>query len=191
MARRIGDNTRPVMLTADAARRVARAVQGYEHARRPSIKAARLRTAASDDGEPLRMVRVDEAWPKDTSRAVQLIYERDCDIEDDGSGSGSGSGEDTLEEVYNRLFDIPAHAIVYIGMARNGCWHVVAAGCGWGGSGSESGSESGSGDCPCVSIGGEDLTTVSGYDANATQVLAHENGCLKWISTTDCGSGSS
>jgi hypothetical protein len=34
------------------------------------------------------------------------------------------------------------------------------------------------------------LTTVEGYDAAKTQLLGHENGCLKWIDTIECDTGS-
>lgn len=184
----IPDNNRGVMITADAARRIGRAVQAFEHGRRPAIKAKPLRTAADDGTEPVRIARVPSQWAKDTELEVDLIYESDCDDEDGGSAGGSGgSGGGTLM-AWNRLFDIPAEALVYLGMALNGCWQVLAvsADCSTGSDGSGSGSG-----CDCATLGGQDLTTITGYDETTTQLLGHEYGCLRWFDTTDCGSGSS
>ena len=41
---------------------------------------------------------------------------------------------------------------------------------------------------PCV-VAGHDLAQLPGYDPNLTQILGHEDGCLKWISTTECPPG--
>lgn len=175
------------MLTADAARRVARAVQSYEHGR-VNIKSRPLRTAI-DDSEPVRIGLTCEPWPRYTTQSVVLLYEGDCDLagsgscDGSGSGSGSGSGDDTLE-AYNRLFAIPENSIVYLAMAKNGCWQVIAAGC------YQEGVAGSSGECTCLALGGEDLTEIAGYKQSEEQILGHENGCLKWFDTTTC-SGSS
>lgn len=172
------------MLTADAARRIAKAVQAYEQ-NRTNIKAKPLRTMSDDGGASIRLARVTEDWAKDTEADVQLIYERSCEDEGSGGSDGSGSGGETVT-AWNRIFPIPAGATVEITEAVNGCWYVVAAGCG---EEDLSGDESGSG-CGCTAIAGHDLTTVEGYEAEATQILGHENGCLKWFDTTECSSGS-
>lgn len=181
----IGDRRRGVMITAESARRIARAVQAYEHGERRT-KPKPLRTAFDDD-TPIRIARVPSAWAKDTQLSVEIIYAASCTDSGEGSGSGSGSGSGESIEAWNRIFDILEGSIVFLAQAENGCWHVVAAGCGDDGSGSGSGSGSG---CACMAIGGHDLTTLDGYDASKKQILGHDLGCLKWYDTTDCGSGS-
>ena len=41
-------------------------------------------------------------------------------------------------------------------------------------------------DCEDMTFGGDDLELVQGYDAGATQVLGHVAGCLQWIDTSNC-----
>lgn len=173
---RIDNSQRGVLISVESARRIAKAVQAYEQGRR-RIRAPRMRTAF-DDGDPLRLCRVPEDWPRGESLELEPIYETSCF--DEGSGS-SGSGGLVVE---NEIFDIAADSIALVMRAKNGCWYVVAAGCG-----DDLSDGSGSGGC-CTAIGGQDLTKVDGYDSAETQVLAHQNGCLVWLTTTDCGSGS-
>lgn len=35
-------------------------------------------------------------------------------------------------------------------------------------------------------VAGTDFSLVPGYSATATQILAHEGGCVKWLDTTTC-----
>lgn len=184
MARQPDDSRRGVLITPDSARRIAKAVQAYEQGR-VNIKAKPLRTMGDEAEPPIRWAKYASAWPKDTAQDVEIIYKSSCD--DEGSGFGEGSGSGDTVNAWNRIFDIPANARVAISQSENGCWYVVAVGCG---EDEGSGSGSGSGACDCVSVGGQDLTTLPGYDEGETQVLGHQDGCLQWISTTDCGSGS-
>lgn len=41
-------------------------------------------------------------------------------------------------------------------------------------------------DCTSCVVAGHDLTQLPDYSPTGTQVLIHEDGCLKWISTTEC-----
>lgn len=160
-------------------------MQAYEQGR-VNIRAKPLRTATDEGGEPIRIGLTCEPWPRYTTQHVVLLYEDDCDAAGSGacgSGSGAGSGEDTLE-AYNRLFAIPENSIVYLALAKNGCWQVIAAGC------YQEGVEGSSGECTCLGIGGEDLTGIAGYNPAAAQILGHENGCLKWFDTTTCAGSS-
>lgn len=161
-----------------AARRIVAATRAYERGNRdqPPIK---FRTV-SDDGTPLRLGRTVEQWLKGETQEIPLIFEESC--EDEQSGSGSGGG--TTLEAHNEAFDVNGDRIVVLGQAANGCWYLLQAESCGGDDGS------GSGDCRCPAIGGEDLTTIPGWDAEATQVLGHESGCLKWINTTECEEGS-
>ena len=174
---RVDNSQRGVLISVESARRIAKAVQAYEQGRR-RIRAPRMRTAF-DDGDPLRLCRVPTAWPRGESLELEPIYETSCS--DEGSESSAGSGGLVVQ---NEIFDIAADSIALVMRAKNGCWYVVAAGCG-----EVTAGGSGSGDC-CMTIGGQDLTTISNYQSDELQVLMHENGCLFWATTTDCGSGS-
>ena len=171
------------MLTADSARRIAKAVQAYEQ-NRTNIKAKPLRTM-SDDGGSIRWARVAEDWPKDTAVEVDLIYETSCEFEDGGSSDGSSASGTQAVLVWNRLFNIAGGSRVAFTEAVNGCNYVVAVGCV---EEFESGSDDPSGNCNCLTIGGEDLKQVTGYDPTSVQVLTHDNGCFRWVGTTECGS---
>lgn len=72
MARKIGDNTRPVMLTADAARRIGRAVQAYEQGR-SRVPPRTLRVGGDDGGQEIRMGSVSGAWDKNTTKTVTRL----------------------------------------------------------------------------------------------------------------------
>jgi hypothetical protein len=165
------DRKRGVLITEDAARRIARAVQRINNANRDS-PGVKLRTAYDDGGGQVQIGRTTEKWDKDTSTELELILEDSCDEE------GSGSGGQTLE-AYNLAYDVGEGVRCIVAEATNGCWYLVEAeACPDDGSGS--------GDCDCVAIGGQDLTELPGYDDTKTQILAHEQGCLRWLDTTEC-----
>jgi len=166
------DRKRGVLITEDAARRIARAVQRINNAKRdsPGIK---LRTAY-DDGGQVQIGRTTEPWLKDTTTELEMILEDSCE---EGSG---GSGGPTLE-AHNLAYDVKSGVRCVVAQATNGCWYLIEA---------ESCPDegSGSGNCDCPSIGGQDLTWIPGYSANTNlvQVLGHQDGCLLWISTKEC-----
>jgi len=175
---RIDGSDRGALISVDSVRRLARALQKYEHGDR-DIPGRKLRTAYDESSSTIRIGRTTAAWLKGETQEVELVYETNCSDE----GSGSGSSGDTLL-AYNLAFDVAEDRVVWLAEATNGCWYLIhAASCG-----EDDGS--GSGDCRCPGIGGEDLTSIPGWDGEATQVLGHESGCLKWISTTDCEEGS-
>lgn len=176
MARRIGDDTRPVMLTADSARRVAKAVQAYEQGR-TNIKAKPLRTAG-DDGSPVILAYVPDDWGRATSQMVTVLMPETCG---DVVSAGPGYGSDGSSQVraWNMFYDIQKGSIVLLAQTDNQCWYVAQASCG------------SAGDCRCVAIAGDDLTQLEEYIPGTKQVLGHDNGCLKWFNTTECASGSS
>ena len=177
MGRRIDNSDRGGLITVEAVRRLARAAQRVENGGR-NIKPPPLRTAFEEgDGDAVRLGKTTEKWTKGTTTQLELIFEDNCDDE----GLGSGSGAETLE-AHNLSRDVAEGVECVIALAANGCWYLVEAG----GCEEGSGSGSGSGECECLTLAGQDLTTISGYDSTTTQLLGHENGCLKWISTTEC-----
>jgi hypothetical protein len=166
--------SRKVVFNEEAAGRVVRATLAYERGNRDQSP-IRFRTV--DDGSPHRIARTTEQSDKGSQVAVQPIYTASCNDE------GSGSGSETVT-AYNILFPIAAGAEVIISQAENGCWYIIGV------SNECYSSGSGSGECDCVSIGGQDLSQLDGYDGWKVQLLGHEYGCLKWFDTTDCDEGS-
>jgi hypothetical protein len=167
---------RRVKFSEEGARRIIAATRAYERGNRDQSP-VKFRTVG-DDGTPIKIGKTVAQWAKGTTQEVELIYETSCEDE------GGGSGGETLE-AHNKSHDVAADTIVILGLAGNGCWYLIeAASC------PDEGSDSGSGDCGCVSIGGQDLTTLEGYDETKSQLLGHEEGCLKWFDTTECDTGS-
>jgi hypothetical protein len=165
------DGKRGVLITEESARRIARAVQKINNAKRdsPGIK---FRVGYDDGSGQVQIGKTTEKWAKGTTTELELIMENSCDEE------GSGSGGNTLE-AHNLAYDVAEGSRCIVAEATNGCWYLVEAeACPDDGSGS--------GDCECVAIGGQDLTELPGYDETKTQILAHEEGCLKWLDTTEC-----
>jgi hypothetical protein len=174
VGRRLDNSDRGALISVEAARRIAEVVRKVEGGDR-NIPPPAIRTAY-DEGDPVRIGKTTSAWAKGETAELDLIYETDCETE-----GGSGSGGETLT-AHNLSHDVASDTKVIVALAGNGCWYLVeAAGCGDDGSGSG---------CECVSIGGQDLTTLEGYDDTKTQILGHEAGCLKWFDTTECDAGS-
>jgi len=177
---RIDGSDRGALVSIESVRRLNKALQKYEQGNR-NISAPRLRTAF-DDPLPIRIGRTTEDWSKGTTQDVELIYENECGVGDCGSSSGSGSGGGTLEAI-NLSYDVAANTDVILASAKNGCWYMIeAADCPC----EDESSGSGSGECGCMSLGGQDLTKLPGYDESKVQVLSHDGGCLQWLDTTDC-----
>lgn len=101
-------------------------------------------------------------WPPNAANAVDLY---DNGPEEDATGTVT---------VKNTLFHpIAPESWVVVWSAPDGDWHVVSAGK-W------------DDDAPPPVIAGHDLMQLDTYDPNLTQVLGHEQGELKWFSTTNC-----
>jgi hypothetical protein len=168
---RIDGSQRGALVSIESARRIARAVQAYEQGKRDDV-APRLKRAF-DDHEPVKIARTTDKWEKGTTALLEVLFEDDCEEQ-------FGSGAETLE-VHNWSYDVNEFVRCVIALAGNGCWYLVEA---------ESCIDDGSG-CGCPAIGGQDLTTVEGFNVLFTQVLTHEQGCLKWLDVTECEEGSS
>lgn len=159
MARRLDGSDKGVLITQESARRIQRVVQRIEGGDR-NIPPVPIRTAF-DEGDSLRIGKVADAWAIGTCATVTL-WER--------TGTNCSPTEkdpaETVENVVNLSYDIPADSWVLIGHAADGKWYVV-----------ESGIE---GECR-TTIGGEDVTQLPGWSASAKQALSQEDGCLKWM----------
>lgn len=119
-----GDNTRPVMLTADAARRIGRAVQAYEQGH-PQMRGKLLRTAAGDGGDELRLGTVSGSWLKGATATVTRL-----------NGDGSAWSPQQTFEAINHFADISIDCgSRTVACARIGStWILIAAECSTAGS---------------------------------------------------------
>jgi hypothetical protein len=170
MARRLDGSDRGVLITRESARRIQSVVQRIEGGNR-NTHAPPLPTAF-DEGDPVRVCKTSVAWGKDTT-ATLAIWEAGT-----ATAPEANSPAETVDAV-NLFRDVAADVYVVVARANNGRWYLVEVG--------NPEDESG---CKKPAIAGEDLTTVSGYDATKTQLLGHENGCLRWIDTSACEEGS-
>jgi hypothetical protein len=91
----------------------------------------------------------------------------------------------------NRLYDIAAGSWLYVAKAARHLadqggtpWNIIAASSEYNGQYPDS-PYSGY-QCSTPTIGGHDLATLPGYDAEKKQALTHNNGCLVWIDLEDC-----
>jgi hypothetical protein len=165
MPRRYDKSDKGVLITRESIGRLARVINGHNASRR-DVHSPKLRTAFDEGGGELRVAKTTAAWSKGTTQEVQLVYEGDCETE--------GDGEET-QLAYNLAFNVGNNVLVWIAEAANGCWYMVsAASCPTDAS------------CACPAIGGQDLTTIGNYNSSATQILAHQNGCLTWLDTDAC-----
>jgi hypothetical protein len=167
--------SRKVAFNEDAANRIVRATLAYERGNRDQSP-IRFRMPG-DELLGLRIARTTEESDHGGRPWVEYVYRSSC--EDEGSGSGTPEVGVTGENAWNLLYRIASGVDVIIGQVENGCWYIIAAA-----------NPEGSSGCTTPAIAGELLTALDGYDDTTVQILGHEQGCLKWINTTDCDQGS-
>lgn len=167
-----------VSFTRDAADRIARAVRSHEAGARdgePFRSYPRL-ASSSSRAKSIRVGKVSEAWQVGTCATVTL-WERI------GSECALGVTHDpaqTIENAANLSHDVPADSWVVVGQAADGKWYLIESG------------QQPTGDPPTCrkTIGGEDVTTIPGWNGSVAQLLGHdENGCLKWFDVEQCSTG--
>ena len=156
---------RKVHLTEDVARRMGAATLAYERGNR-DMPPVYFRTAG-DEGAAIRAGKVSSAWSIGTCATVTL-WER--------TGTSCSPTEkdpaETVENVVNLSYDVPAGSWVVIGEAADGKWYLVDSGI--------------QGTCR-QTIGGEDITKWPGWNGSIVQLLGHdENGCLRWFDSEEC-----
>lgn len=174
MGRRLDNSDRGALVSIESARRIAEVVRKVEGGDR-NIPPLPLRTAY-DDGDPVRIGKVSEDWAVGTCATV-TIWEGLASLGVCEPTQSSPAVE--IENVRNLSHDVQAQSWVAIAKAADGSWYLV-----------EAGSPDDSGSCR-QTIGGEDLTTIPGWDGSAVQLLGHDaSGCLKWFDTEACDSGS-
>lgn len=168
MARRLDGSDKGVLITQESARRIQRVVQRIEGGDR-NIPPVPIRTAF-EEGEGLRVGKVAAAWAIGTCATVTLWERAGANC-----APTAKSPSETIENVVNLSYHVPAGSWVVIGQAADGKWYLV-----------ESGVE---GACR-KTIGGEDVTQLLGWNASTKQTLSHADGCLKWTNAETSSSGS-
>lgn len=116
---RANDNTRPVMLTAAAARRVSRAVAAYERGNRdqPPIT---FRTGGDDS--PIRICKTTAAWPKGQLATLEVWEDGTPPNEAKTTGL-------TIADVVNKYANVASGKFCSIALHANGYWYLIAAEC--------------------------------------------------------------
>lgn len=110
---------RPFMVSGDSLKRIAAAVQSYEHGNRRQ-SAVKFRTAGGDDGgEGIRLGKIEENWNKGATATVKRYR-------------GDGTEMTDVEfEAVNRFADVavgPGGAWVACALIDS-TWHLIAAEC--------------------------------------------------------------
>lgn len=149
-----------------AFRRTANVVRTVERWRkdRPGVDVPPPNEAA--DGEQVRLGTISATWNKGSTATVTQI-----------KGDGDAMSRTIEFTAYNWFSTVTvASGTAKVACARVGPFWVLI------------GIEHADG---CLSVGGQDLSSVTGYDSTKTQVLGQADGCLAWIDTTTCDSGSS
>jgi hypothetical protein len=160
--RRANLGQRPFMVSGDSMKRIAAAVQGYEHGNR-SQSPVKFRTATGDEGDGLKLCRTTAAWYYDTTATLDVYH---------GGEPGSESSSDETVDAVNKVADVDANTWVLVGKAANGAWYLI---------------EIGRGECPSAERLTSDSFSLESDDAeispgSGAQVLIHSGGCLKWVS---------
>lgn len=118
---------------------------------------------------PMRVGKISAPWQFGQCSTV-TIWEGDADGVDCKPSESEPC--ETISDVVNLSFDVPADSFVLISRAPNGRWYLTEAGI--------------EGSCR-KTIGGEDITSWSGWNGAAEQVLGHDaSGCLKWFDVEGC-----
>ena len=119
MARqRANKGDRAVVPTADAMRRIGRAVAAYERGDR-SIQGYPLRTA-SDEGDPVRLCKTTAAWAKGATATLNVWESGTPPSETQTTG-------ETIEDVVNKLHYVASGIFVLLAKAGSGEWYLVAS----------------------------------------------------------------
>ena len=122
MARqRANKGDRAVVPTADAMRRIGRAVAAYERGDR-SIQGYPLRTASDDGGDPVRLCKTSAAWAKGTLATLNVWESGTPPSETQTTG-------ETIEDVVNKFAAVASGKFCMIAKAGNGSWYLIAAEC--------------------------------------------------------------
>lgn len=154
---------RPFMVSGDSMKRIAAAVQSYEHGNR-SQSPVRFRQVG-DDGDALLLCKTTDEWGIDEIATLDVWH--------DGTPPDESSSSKTVQAV-NKVAPVGSDTFVLVGKAGNGSWYLVEIGrdC-------EQGvlAKRLTEDALDDTVSDSPLETGEG-----PQVLIHNAGCLKWAS---------
>ena len=125
---RANPGERPYMVSGDSLKRIAAAVQSYEHGDRKQSP-VRFRAPVGDDNPGgIRLGKIEENWQKGTTATVKRYRGDGTEM-----ASGSGSGSESVEfEAVNRFADVNVGSgeEAWVACALiDSTWHLIAAEC--------------------------------------------------------------
>ena len=114
---------RPVMLSADSARRVGRMLSAYEGGDR-AITPYVVPNGFTDggDAEPVRLCKTTAAWAKGAVATLNVW-------EDGTPPNETQTAGETVEDVVNKFAAVATDKFCMIAKAANGSWYLIAAEC--------------------------------------------------------------
>ena len=112
---------RPVMLSADSARRVGRMLSAYEGGDR-AITPYVVPNGVVDGGGAVRLCKTTAAWSKNTTATLNVWADGTPPNETQTAG-------ETVEDVVNKFAAVAADKFCMIANAGNGSWYLIAAEC--------------------------------------------------------------
>lgn len=154
---------RPFMVSGDSLKRIAAAVQSYEHGDRKQSPTRLPRAIGGDDA--LKLCKTTGTWGYDTIATLDVWHGGDPPVE-------SGSSE-TVQAV-NKIAPVAADTFVLVGRADNGSWYLLEIGreC-----------EDGSRAARLTEAELDDSIASTPLETDTgPQVLIHDEGCLRWAS---------
>ena len=167
---------RPVMLSADSARRVGRMLSAYEGGDRAITPYVVPNAVGGDAGTRIKIGKTTQLWARGTLSAAINIYAYDTSHAE----LRIVSPAETVTHCVNPCRTVKSGKWVVLASHddesdADAVWALVIA----------EGRDSS--DCSDMTFGGDDLKLVQGFDVTKTQVLGHVNNCLQWIDTGPCG----
>ncbi len=112
---------RPVMLSADSARRVGRMLSAYEGGDR-AITPYVAPNGFTDGGDAVRLCKTTAAWSKNTTATLNVW-------EDGTPPNETQTAGETIEDVVNKFAAVATDKFCMIAKAANGSWYLIAAEC--------------------------------------------------------------
>ena len=112
---------RPVMLSADSARRVGRMLSAYEGGDR-AITPYVVPNGVVDGGGAVRLCKTTAAWLKNTTATLNVW-------EDGTPPNETQTAGETVEDVVNKFAAVATDKFCMIAKAGSGSWYLIAAEC--------------------------------------------------------------
>lgn len=181
MSRRAANpGQRPFMVSGDSLKRIAAAVQSYEHGNR-SQSPVRFRQVGEESGggETLKLCKTDSVWEYNTL-ATLYVWNGGTPPNESAITSEEQPYGETIENVVNKIARVSPNTFVLIGKAENGSWYLVEIGREW-----ECQDQQGFRAEHLTENNFEETRDTNNLeDGTGAQVLLHHDGCLTWLGLT-------